>query len=152
MKPVENPNAALAEAVFLGGKVVRWTLPVLPSPSGEGMPLLKRLLLAQGELAQFYDSDEGIRYIAAVELREGAVRGNHYHDRKEEWLYVMSGEVLLLLEDMESRARATVLLRVGDLAVVHTGVAHAWKTMRAGLAVEYSSVRFDPADVHRVSL
>jgi quercetin dioxygenase-like cupin family protein len=113
------------------------------------MPLLKRLLLAQGELAQFYDSDEGIRYIAAVELREGAVRGNHYHDRKEEWLYVVAGEVALQLEDMASKTRATVPLRAGDLAVVHTRVAHAWQTIQAGFAVEFSPVRFDPADVHR---
>ena len=142
----------MSESTFLCGKVARWSLPVIQSPSGEGLPLLKRLLLAQGELAQFYDADEGIRYIAAIELRDGAVRGNHYHDRKEEWLYVIIGEVSLLLVDVETQARATVPLRAGDLAVVHTGVAHAWKTVQPGLAVEFSPVRFDPADVHRFAL
>jgi mannose-6-phosphate isomerase-like protein (cupin superfamily) len=152
MKPTRNSEAAATKSTFLGGKVVRHSLPVILAPFGDDLPLLKRLLLAQGELAQFYDSDEGIRYLAAIELREGAVRGNHYHDKKEEWLYIILGEISLILEDMDSHARAIVPLYAGDLAVVQTGVAHAWKTIQPGLAVEFSPARFDPADLHRFHL
>ncbi len=135
------------EASFLDGKVRKWTLPLLEDRPQAEAPRLKRLRLAQGELAQFYDGDEGMRYLAFVELLPGRVRGNHYHARKQEWIYVLSGQVRLSLEEVCSKARATVELQTGDLAFIQTGVAHAIHTLQAGQAVEFSPVRFDPADV-----
>src|SRR5207244_7219783 len=74
---------SMTESTFLSGKVLRRSLPVVQPASGSGAPSLKRLLLPQGELAQFYDGEEPIRYLAYIELRPGVVRGNHYHKVKE---------------------------------------------------------------------
>ncbi|HWX21245.1 MAG TPA: cupin domain-containing protein [Candidatus Binatia bacterium] len=137
---------------FLAGKVRQWSLPVVQAPSGADAPRLKRLLLPQGELAQFYDGEEGIRYIAMIQLRPGNPRGNHYHKVKQEFLYLMEGEVLLLVEDLETRQRASVPLHGGDLAFIPTRIAHALQVLQPGFAVEFSAARFDPADIYRMML
>jgi mannose-6-phosphate isomerase-like protein (cupin superfamily) len=142
----------MVESSFLSGKVFKRTLPVLRSPAAADALTLKRLLLPQGELAQFYDADEPVRYLAFIELREDGVRGNHYHRIKEEWVYLIQGEVRLVVEDIESKVREVVPLQTGDLAIIQPGVAHVLLTLRPGQAVEFSRVRFDPADIHRFPL
>ena len=142
----------MRESTFLNGKVLKRSLPALHLPLGPDAPVLKRLLLPQGELAQFYDAEEGIRYMAFIELLPGQVRGNHYHKVKEELVYLIRGEVLLSIADIDSKAPASVALRTGDLAVIRTGIAHALRTVEPGQAVEFSSSRFDPADIHQFPL
>jgi mannose-6-phosphate isomerase-like protein (cupin superfamily) len=137
---------------FLSGKVLRWSLAVIQGAPPAGAPELKRLLLPQGELAQFYSAEEGVRYIAYAELVPNGVRGNHFHDVKEEFNYVISGEILLAIEDIESKERDQVRVQAGDLIFIPTRIAHAIKTLKAGVAVEFSKVRFDPADVQRFML
>jgi uncharacterized cupin superfamily protein len=121
-------------------------------PLGPDAPVLKRLLLPQGELAQFYDAEEGVRYMAFIELLPGQVRGNHYHKVKEELVYVIRGEVLLSVADIDSKAHASLALRAGDLAVIRTGIAHAIRTVEPGQAIEFAIARFDAADIHRFPL
>lgn len=142
----------IPEATFLNGKVLKQSLPVLGLPLGPDAPALKRLLMPQGELAQFYDAKEGIRYMAFIELLPGQARGNHYHKVKEELVYVIRGEVLLTVADIDSKARASVALQAGDLAVIRTGIAHAYRTVEPGQAIEFSIARFNPADIHRYPL
>lgn len=137
---------------FLEGKVQKWSLPVIQGTPPAGSEGLKRLLLSQGELAQFYDGEPGIRYIAFAELRSACVRGNHYHNVKEEFVYIISGASLLVVEDIASRARDSVTLQTGDLVFIPTRIAHAFRPVQAGQAVEFSSARFDAADVQRFPL
>ena len=140
------------ESTFLNGKVVKRTLPPVQPNSGADQPVLKRLILPQGELAQFYDGDEGIKYIAAIELKEGSARGNHYHKTKKEYVYMIGGEVALIVEELGSKAREIVELQAGDLVLIHTGVAHALEVKQTGLAVEFSPNKFDPEDIFRFKL
>jgi quercetin dioxygenase-like cupin family protein len=142
----------MAQSSLLNGKVIQQSLPLVRLPAAPDTPVLKRLQLPQGELAQIYDAEEGIRYMAVIELRPDSVRGNHYHKVKTELVYVTQGEVLLVVEDIESLARAECRLRTGDLAVIQTGVAHALRSEKPGQAIEFSQARFDPADIHRYPL
>jgi hypothetical protein len=142
----------MAEISLLSGKVRKQALPTLGHGSSTHAILLKRLLLAQGELAQFHDSDIPIHYLACIELRAGQVRGNHYHEIKEERIYVMQGALDLVLEDIDSRRREILPLQTGDLAVIQPRVAHALQMSQPGWAVEFSVARFDPADTHRYAL
>ena len=136
----------MSESTFLNNRVIKRTLAVFNGRPTPDAPPLKRLLLAQGELAQVYDDAQGIRYLAFVELRNGAVRGNHYHHVKDEVLYVIQGEILLVVEDLISKERASLSLKTGDLAVIPVRIAHGFRTISAGQAIEWSTNRFDPAD------
>lgn len=140
------------ESSFLDGKVTKQSLPAVQPPVPADTPVRKRLLLPQGELAQFHDADEPVHYLAYIELLEGQTRGNHYHQVKEESVYVIRGELELVVEDVASRAREVVSLRAGDLAVIQPGIAHVLRTLKPGQAIEFSKARFDPADTHRFPL
>jgi uncharacterized RmlC-like cupin family protein len=151
-RAVFAPQNMISEIQLLGGKVTKRTLPLVQPSSTPDSRTLKRLLLPQGELAQFYDGDEGIRYIAQIELQAGSIRGNHYHKVKQEWVYVMGGELTLVVEDLESKARESTPLLGGDLAFIQTGVVHALQVTKSGQAIEFSTSRFDPADIYRHKL
>jgi len=142
------PRVFMSHFAFLAGKVSKQSLPLLQAPPGAGAPVLKRLLLPQGELAQFYDAEEPIRYMAFVEIRPGCARGNHYHKFKRELLYVIQGELSLVVQDIEQGTRDLVPLRMGDVAAIGTGVAHAMRASAPGQVIEFSPARFDPADTY----
>ncbi len=134
---------------FFSGKVRKGSLPVFNGSPGPEAPQLKRLLLPQGELAAFYNSDDGIRYIAFIELRAGTARGNHYHKVKMEYIYLLSGTVSLYLEDLESKSEQVVPLNAGDLVLIAPGVAHTLAVEKSGEAIEFSPAQFDPNDTYR---
>ena len=90
-----------------------------------------------------------MHYLACVELCQGTVRGQHYHKIKEEHIYVLSGEFRLDLEDPQNQEHATIPMKRGDLVVIAPGLAHTLRVSSSGLAIEYASTRFDPADIHR---
>jgi quercetin dioxygenase-like cupin family protein len=138
----------MSHFAFLAGKVSKQSLPMLPAPPGPGAPVLKRLCLPQGELAQFYDADEPIRYMALLEIRPNCARGNHYHKFKKELLYVIQGELSLVVQDLEQGTRDLVPLRTGDVATIGTGVAHALRASAPAQVIEFSPARFDPADAY----
>lgn len=142
----------MAEQSFLSGKVRKYTLPILKPPLPPDPLPLKRLLLPQGELAQFHDSDQPIHYLAFIELREGTIRGNHYHKLKQESVYILRGGVLLTVAELDSTQYMLVHLHTGDLVVIGPEVAHALTVQKSGLAVEFSPSRFDAADIYRFPL
>jgi len=142
----------MSSTSYLSGKVVKNSLPAFHDSTTAEAPTQKRLLLPHGELAQFYDSDEAMHYMAYIELRTGNVRGNHYHKEKIEFVYLIQGEATLAVEDVHLRERVSMPLRAGDLVRIETEVAHAFRTSTSGHAVEFSKTRFDPADIQRYSL
>jgi len=75
----------MPESTFLNGKVRKQSIPVFQLPLEPNAPALKRLLLPQGELAQFYTGDEGIRYMAFIELLPGQVRAIITTKSKKNW-------------------------------------------------------------------
>src|ERR1051325_2232489 len=137
----------MVEKGLVGGRVRVWSLPrVEPGPSDL---VLKRVMLPQGELAQFYDGEEGVRYIAAIELKAGTVRGNHYHKIKREYVYVLSGKVRFVVQEPVAGAKEEIELAGGSLVFIEPGIVHALDVKESGLAVEFSPNRFDAGDTYR---
>jgi mannose-6-phosphate isomerase-like protein (cupin superfamily) len=139
----------MSETAFLSGRVIRRRLPEYVGPPPADAPALKRLRLPQGDLVQFHNDDEGMRYVAWIELKEGGVRGNHYHERKLEHIYLLTGAVELTVEDIDTGERAVVDLEAGDRVTIPTRIAHALRTVRAGQAVEFSPGRLESNDTFR---
>ena len=137
---------------WFSGKLVKRHLPRVVPGEGVDLPSLKRLVLPQGELAQFHDSETPAHYIAAIELVAGTVRGNHYHDSKVEHVYLMRGEMELVARRMATGEQVGVEMEPGDLAIIQPGVAHALRILQPGVAIEFAPGRFDPADIHRFEL
>src|SRR5579859_4272957 len=131
---------------FLSDKVIKRSLPLLPVPVAPDSPNLKRLALPQGELAQFCNGPEAIRYIAYVELRPVTIRGNHFHRVKAEWFYLIHGELTLALHNTDSGESGSFAMQAGDLVLIPPGIAHAFICRLEGRAVEFSRAIFDPTD------
>ena len=145
-------DPAPALKLYLGGRVRKQALPRFDGPPGPSAPPLKRLLLPQGELAQLLDTEQSIRYLAFIELRDGTVRGNHFHKTKQEFIYLIRGRALLLVEDTQSKAQDRAPMEPGDLIFIPTGVAHRLEVLQTGQAVEFSETRFDPTDTYPYQL
>jgi hypothetical protein len=131
--------------------ITKQTLPEA-TPGAPSLSVLKRLILPQGELAQFYDGDEPIRFIAFIELKAGTQRGNHFHRNKREWIYVITGELMVRAEEVETHQRDSLTVRGGDLIYIRTGIAHVLDVVQSGQAIEFSPVRFDRADTYRFTV
>jgi dTDP-4-dehydrorhamnose 3,5-epimerase-like enzyme len=144
----------MTQTSYLNGKLLKISLPAFSSPPPPNASGPKRLFLPQGELAHFYDGPEGVQYIAFMELREGSIRGNHWHRLKEEHIYVIAGELLLVARRVEESSETAVSIKLlaGDLAVIAPVVAHALKTIVPGQAVEFAPTPFNPADTQRFAL
>lgn len=71
----------------------------------------------RGFLVDFLKADElegedkkfGQIYFITFE-RPGAIRGNHYHSTKREWFVVGQGKILVILEDIKTKVRETLIL------------------------------------------
>ena len=133
---------------FFSGQFVIKSLPVVEVPATR-VETQARLLSPKGELAVMSEGAIDIRHLAYVELREGMLRGDHYHKLRHEYFYLISGEVTLNLQAISSGERATTTIRTGDLVFIKPGIAHSLIPARPGHAIEFAAESFDLADVYR---
>lgn len=139
----------MKDTLYLGGRVIHQTLPLLTDGAAPDAPVRKRLHLPQGDLIQIHNGPEPLQYLAWIELKADGVRGHHVHRVKKEFLYLLSGAAIVKVEDPATRETATVPLAAGDLVIIEPGIAHAIHSATAGAAIEFSPAPFDPADTVR---
>jgi uncharacterized RmlC-like cupin family protein len=131
---------------FFGGKVEIKALLLTDQPATRP-EVRARLSSTKGEMAVLADTGQVIRHLAYLELRPGQRRGDHFHKIRREYLYLISGESSMLLEEIDTHSKATVKIVPGDLVFLQPGVAHAFLPLSAGQAVEFAAEPFDPSDV-----
>lgn len=91
--------------------------------------------------------------VTEVHTKASAVRGNHYHPRSDQFVYVVSGEMLFAsIQDDGLHER---VLGPGNLICEPAGIHHAWRAIsdctvlvfargpRAGEAYESDTVRLE---------
>lgn len=49
----------------------------------------------------------------------GVIRGNHYHTRKSEWFLIIKGTTKIVVEDIETKERAEMIVKAEDHKLVH---------------------------------
>ncbi len=123
--------------------------PPLTSPLTTG----GRIVTPAGELAQVVNGDV-IKFLAYVEFKENidAPRGNHYHELKEEMLYIIKGRVRAIYKDIDTNETDDVVLKTGDLACVKPRCAHVFFPLEYTQAVEFSATTYDPTDTHKYQI
>lgn len=123
-----------------------------PLPIGGKDSLERRIFSEKGEMAQILNRvDEAFRHLVYWELdsgRSGQERGHHYHERKVEWFYVLTGELELSLKDIESPAVKKLIVKAGNRLTIHPKVAHAFRSLIYSQVLEYSTEPYDPADTY----
>jgi len=123
-------------------------LPVIEGPPRTPLTTGGRIRLPAGEFVQVLNGDVA-RFVALLEFKvgDGLTRGNHFHEKKSEALYVVSGRLAAVFVDVDSGERVERTLVAGDLARVAPRLAHTYRALEPALAIETSPTPFDPADV-----
>lgn len=119
-------------------------LPVYKDKIPENGELISRVMKDRGELANI--SIGSVNHIAYVEFPiDGVPRANHYHEEKQEYLYLIKGKVKLSIrrggrpeEEVEE-----ILIEEGSLVFIEPGWAHAYETIEEGFAIEFSPTSYD---------
>ena len=77
----------------------------------------KRLIQERGELALIEDG-MGFRHLGYFSLKNGPglFRGGHYHEKKTEHFYVITGKLRVQLVDLDTQEKEEVLLHSGQRA------------------------------------
>lgn len=117
-------------------------LPVVapPIPDGGG-----RISGPAGELVQVINGD-CFRFAAYIEFKTGAARANHYHQRRTETVYVVSGLLQARYRDTATGDTTDVLLSPGHLVTVSPGYAHAYWAVEYSQIVEFADLVYDPSE------
>lgn len=120
-------------------------------PENKDLAGAKRWVDEKGEFVQI-SWREDIGHLAFFELRKGQFRGGHYHERKEEVFYVVSGTIRAVFADLGSGGRETRILEKGMKVRVGTRVGHRFEGVEDSLVIEYSPQYYDKTDALRADL
>jgi dTDP-4-dehydrorhamnose 3,5-epimerase-like enzyme len=116
----------------------------------------RRLFSPKGEMAQILNrSSESFRQLVYWDLdttRSGQERGHHFHDKKVDRIYIISGEVEFVVEDPSNLERKVLRARAGSRVTIAPRLAHAFRSTTYTQALEYSPDPYDPADTHPYKL
>lgn len=119
---------------------------------------LKKFSDERGFLVEFVknnelgEDDKSFGQIYVTTINPGHVRGNHYHDKKNEYYAITSGSVLLVVEDIATKERAerTVDASGGKVFRIRVGpgFAHAIKNNSDEVITltAYASKPYNPTD------
>jgi dTDP-4-dehydrorhamnose 3,5-epimerase-like enzyme len=107
----------------------------------------KRLIQGRGELALIEDG-KSFQHLGYFSLKRGRgyYRGGHYHLKKAEHFYIVSGKLRVELVDLESGERSEAKLCAGQRVTVYPGCAHRFAAETDAQVIEYYDSRYDPDD------
>ena len=136
---------------FFEGRVEVRSLELTDQPATRA-EVRARIASPKGELAVLLDEKQVMRFLAYLELKEGVMRGGHYHKVRHEYFYLIAGEAMLRMEEVESGKKESARIAAGDLVYIAPGVAHAYVPSKAGHGVEFAAEEFDMGDVYRFGM
>jgi len=121
-------------------------------PVEGGNNLERRIFSEKGEMVQILNRpNEAFKHLVYWELdstKSGQERGHHYHERKIEHYYVITGELELSLKDLESSVSKKLVVKPGNRLAISPRVAHAFRSLVYSQVLEYSPEPYDPSDTH----
>lgn len=107
----------------------------------------RRILQPRGEIA-FLENGESFLRLSYCTLKagKGFYRGGHYHERKAERVYVMTGRIVVSLADLDTGEKGKAVLREGMRAIIRPRLAHRFVAEEDARFIEYCDQVYDPAD------
>ena len=105
---------------------------------------------ARGSLVQIVDGTGSFSHLVYLDLIVSdppVYRGVHYHERKVEIFYIISGRVEVHLADLDTDWRKTLLLAPGMKLTLLPRLAHQFRALEYAQIIEASPQAYDPRDV-----
>ena len=107
----------------------------------------KRLLQDRGELALIEDGTT-FQHLGYFSLKcgNGFFRGGHFHKKKVEHFYIISGRLRVQLVDLESGEKSETSLHTGHCVTIYPKCAHRFIADEDAQVIEYYNTTYDPDD------
>ncbi len=107
----------------------------------------KRVIEDRGELALISDG-KIFRHLAYFSLKpgKGFFRGGHYHLKKIEHIYVISGKLKITFVDLDTNKKHIERFRDGHRITIYPGCAHLFEAEKEVHAIEYYEFPFNRDD------
>ena len=107
----------------------------------------KRLIQPRGELALIEDGMR-FKHLGYFSLKSGRgfYRGGHYHTKKVEHFYVISGNLLVQLVDLDTQEKSRVRIGEGRRVTIYPNCAHRFMAEEEAQVIEYFDSLYDPED------
>jgi len=96
----------------------------------------------------YLNAESTIKFIGIIEFLPGlGVRGKHYHNNKNEVMYVLEGEMkgYYWLPDNPTAIKE-VVHKKGDLITMKSGLVHAYEAVERTLAIELFPESYESDD------
>jgi len=81
------------------------------------------------EMLKRNELKEDIKQIYVATIKPGYIRGNHYHQKRTEWLFIINGKAELYLEDIKTKEK--ICLKISSkkpkVITIFPKIAHAVK-------------------------
>lgn len=100
----------------------------------------------RGYINYVFHNGEPMRYLTYLEFAPNKYRGNHYHNKKEENLLVLKGNIKAKYWLLDNNDVLELMLEPGDIVNVKPGVAHVYISENGASAIEYSPQILDYND------
>ena len=107
----------------------------------------KRFIEERGELVLLSDGDE-IRHITFFTLKPGKdfFRGGHFHKKKTEKFYVVSGTLNILIVDVDTKEKDIIEISAGQRVTIYPFCAHKFQAVTESHVIEYYASAYDIDD------
>jgi len=107
----------------------------------------KRYIDERGELVLLADGDE-IRHITYFTLNPGKdfFRGGHFHRKKTEKFYVVSGKLNIHVVDVDTKEKDVIEIIAGQRVTIYPFCAHKFQAITESHVIEYYASAYDIDD------
>ena len=87
-----------------------------------------------------------------IETGANQVRGNHYHKETRELFFIVSGEIEVVIDDLNSGKHFELSFRKGDIFIIEPYEVHTFRTSTDAQWINMLSKPMDPQnpDFHHV--
>lgn len=112
-------------------------------------PYLKKI----DERGEFWGiTQAGWAEVNFIETSAHEVRGNHYHKETRELFFIVSGEIEVVIEDLNSGEHLKLLVTKGDVFIIEPFELHTFYTMTDAQWINMLSKPIDQQspDFHKV--
>jgi len=118
---------------------------------GKALEGVKRWEEENGEFVQIAYREE-IRHLAWFTIRKGFWRGMHYHEKKQEFFYVISGRIRALFIDLDTKEQEEHVLEKGDKIIIQPRLWHIFHALEDASVVEYSPQTYEKSDAPKLDM
>jgi quercetin dioxygenase-like cupin family protein len=87
------------------------------------------------DLSILFNGDFNAKQIKIIKVKKDSILGNHYHEYRE-MFYVLKGQALYDLENVDTKDTDWVMLYAGDRMIIDKHIAHKAKFVEGTITIE----------------